>query len=62
MLERESFSLILSDLMMPELDGVQLIQRLAEWKNCPPVALMTAMPHRMLKNVAGGEGARYRHC
>lgn len=53
MLERESFSLILSDLMMPELDGVQLIQRLAEWKNCPPVALMTAMPHRMLKNVVG---------
>ncbi|WP_258047619.1 response regulator [Pseudomonas aeruginosa] len=53
MLERESFSLVLSDLMMPGLDGVQLIQRLAEWGNCPPVALMTAMPRRMLKNVAG---------
>ncbi|MBF8792098.1 EAL domain-containing protein [Pseudomonas monteilii] len=52
-LKRESFGLIVSDLMMPELDGVQLIQRLAELEDAPPVALMTAMPGRMLNSVAG---------
>ncbi|HGW5418408.1 EAL domain-containing response regulator [Pseudomonas aeruginosa] len=52
LLERESFSLLLSDLMMPKMDGVQLIQRLAETRNCPPLALMTSMPDRLLNNVA----------
>ncbi|HHQ2636231.1 TPA: EAL domain-containing response regulator [Pseudomonas aeruginosa] len=52
LLEQESFSLILSDLMMPGLDGVQLIQRLAGLECSPPLAIMSALPRRMMLNVS----------
>ena len=47
-LERQRFDLVLSDLLMPGMDGVQLIQHLStlEWR--PQLALMSSAPQRVL--------------
>lgn len=47
-LGRRNFDLVLSDLMMPGLDGVQFIQRLALSKSPPRLALMSSSSRRML--------------
>ena len=41
-LEQERFDLVVSDLMMPGLDGVQLIQRLATLSQPPLLAIMSS--------------------
>ncbi|AGI23072.1 two component response regulator [Pseudomonas sp. ATCC 13867] len=47
-LAEERFDLVLSDLMMPGLDGVQLIQRLAALERPPLLAIMTSAPRRLM--------------
>jgi len=47
-LEQERFDLVLSDLMMPGLDGVQLIQRLATLRHPPLLAIMTSASRRLM--------------
>ncbi|MBO3277689.1 EAL domain-containing response regulator [Pseudomonas schmalbachii] len=47
-LRERDFDLVLSDLMMPGLDGVQLIQRMSELREPPPLALMSSSSRRML--------------
>lgn len=44
------FDLILLDMMMPELDGVQLIRRLAELPAKPALAIMSASSDRLLNS------------
>lgn len=44
----QAYDLVITDLMMPHLDGVQLIQKLACLPNPPALALMTAASPRML--------------
>jgi signal transduction histidine kinase len=48
--ERESFALILLDVMMPELDGIATLQRLRQLPTArtTPVIVMTAMDHDLL--------------
>nr|WP_238840068.1 MULTISPECIES: EAL domain-containing response regulator [unclassified Pseudomonas] len=47
-LARNDYDLLLSDLLMPGMDGVQLIQRIAALKKTPALALMSASSRRML--------------
>jgi len=47
-LARNYYDLILSDLLMPGMDGVQLIQNVAVQKRRPALALMSASSRRML--------------
>lgn len=42
------FDLVITDLMMDGVDGVQLIQSLAEFRHPPAVALVSASPKRLL--------------
>lgn len=51
-LDKKEFDLILSDLMMPGIDGVQFIQRLALFKNPPRLALMSSHSMRILGGVS----------
>jgi two-component system sensor histidine kinase/response regulator len=48
--ERETFALILLDVMMPELDGIDTLQRLRQLSSArtTPVIIMTAMDHDVL--------------
>ncbi|PVZ12663.1 MULTISPECIES: EAL domain-containing protein [unclassified Pseudomonas] len=55
-LARQRYDLLLSDLMMPRMDGVQLIQQLARLRTPPALALMTAASRRML--VGSGQVAK----
>nr|WP_288467630.1 EAL domain-containing response regulator [uncultured Pseudomonas sp.] len=55
-LSQGRYDLLLSDLMMPQMDGVQLIQRLAQLPAPPALALMTAASRRML--VGSGQVAK----
>ena len=47
-LARNDYDLLLSDLLMPGMDGVQLIQKVAALKKRPALALMSASSRRML--------------
>ena len=47
-LARNDYDLLLSDLLMPVMDGVQLIQKIATLKKQPALALMSASSRRML--------------
>ncbi|AVK03883.1 MULTISPECIES: EAL domain-containing response regulator [Pseudomonas aeruginosa group] len=47
-LKRERFDLVLSDLMMPGMDGIQMIQQLPYLKHRPKLALMSSSSQRML--------------
>lgn len=42
------FDLVITDLMMDGVDGVQLIQSLAEFRHPPAIALVSASPKRLL--------------
>lgn len=55
-LSRGRYDLLLTDLMMPQMDGVQLIQQLAQLHRPPALALMTAASRRML--VGSGQVAK----
>lgn len=55
-LTHSPYDLLLSDLMMPQMDGVQLIQHLAQLAKPPALALMTAASRRML--VGSGQVAK----
>lgn len=48
LLKSQHFDLILSDLMMPGMDGVQLVQKLSELKHKPALALMSSAPGRLM--------------
>ena len=47
-LQQEEFDLVLSDLMMPGMDGVQMIQQLSRQKRRPRLALMSSASRRMM--------------
>lgn len=47
-LARQDYDLLLSDLQMPVMDGVQLIQKVAALQKRPALALMSASSRRML--------------
>ena len=47
-LTRHDYDLLLTDLLMPVMDGVQLIQKIAALKKRPALALMSASSRRML--------------
>ncbi len=47
-LARSDYDLLLSDLLMPVMDGVQLIQKVAALEKLPALALMSASSRRML--------------
>ena len=47
-LMRHDYDLLLTDLLMPVMDGVQLIQKVAALKKRPALALMSASSRRML--------------
>ncbi len=47
-LSHNRYDLLLTDLMMPQMDGVQLIQQIAQLHRPPALALMTAASRRML--------------
>lgn len=47
-LRQQHYDLVISDLMMPNMDGVQLIQALASLEHKPALALMSTLPERVL--------------
>lgn len=47
-LQKRPFDLVLTDLLMPGMDGVQLIQRLASLPHQPALAIMSAASRRMI--------------
>lgn len=49
LLSNRSFDLVLTDLLMPEMDGVQFIQTLALLSSKPAVAIMSVASRRMMK-------------
>jgi len=49
MLDHDAFDLVLSDLLMPGLDGIQFIQRLSLRDCHPALALMSSSPRRVIE-------------
>ena len=47
-LKRRDYDLVLTDLLMPGMDGVQLIQKLATLRSRPALAIMSASSRRMM--------------
>lgn len=47
-LNAQPYDLVVTDLFMPEMDGVQLIQSIARLDNAPALALMSVASRRML--------------
>jgi len=50
-LSRNHYDLLLSDLMMPCMDGIQLIQKLGSMENAPSLAVMSVVSRRLLMGV-----------
>lgn len=51
-LEAEPIHLVLSDIMMPHLDGLALLRLLRAGRNPPPVVLMSALPPAEVRELA----------
>ncbi|MCU1717102.1 EAL domain-containing response regulator [Pseudomonas sp. 5P_3.1_Bac2] len=51
-LEREVFDLVFSDLMLPQVDGVQLIQHLAQLEQRPQLVLMSSSTQQVLTSAS----------
>ncbi|MEX0802438.1 MAG: response regulator [Candidatus Binatia bacterium] len=58
-LENHSFDLVLSDIMMPKIDGLLLTKHIRTRFPCTPIILMTADPPEPPSRVVALTGARY---
>ena len=56
LLQRYEYDLMVSDLFMPEMDGVQLFQKITSLKKRPAIALMSVASRRLL--VSAGLSAK----
>ncbi|MGJ7515676.1 EAL domain-containing response regulator [Pseudomonas baetica] len=48
LLKEQRFDLVLSDLMMPSMDGLQLVQKMGEFRHKPAMAFMSSAPGRIM--------------
>lgn len=55
----ESLSCIISDIQMPDVNGLQLAHMLRSRPNCPPIILITAFPRPSLMKQAAAAGAAF---
>ena len=61
LLKTHAIDLIITELLMPEMDGIELIVELRETKNTIPIIAMTGRPDdtEVYLNVAKAFGAKY---